>query len=99
MNALARHLKMERTRFLNPSGIDGKERPYSTAADLARLTRYALAKADFRFLHRAKGTPHHRAPRGRSPAISSSRTPTKLLGTQRIDGVKTGQHRTSPAIA
>ncbi len=49
MNALAKHLGMERTRFLNPSGVDAKERPYSTAADIARLTRYAMISAGFRF--------------------------------------------------
>lgn len=57
MNALARHLGMTRTRFFNPAGADSdgvrpypnKLRPYSTAADLARLTRLALTKADFRF--------------------------------------------------
>ena len=49
MNALAQHLGMERTRFLNPSGIDTKEKPFSTAADVARLTRYAMNNAGFRF--------------------------------------------------
>src|SRR5207237_3238078 len=51
MNALAKQLKMERTRFVNPHGIDQnvKPLPYSTAEDLARLTRYALNKASFRF--------------------------------------------------
>src|SRR6266481_3866686 len=43
MNALAKQLKMERTRFVNPHGIDYKVKPlpYSTAEDMARLTRYA----------------------------------------------------------
>lgn len=50
MNALARSLGMDRTRFLNPTGLDTKERPFSTAADLARLTRSALGKASFRFI-------------------------------------------------
>lgn len=50
MNALARSLNMERTRFLNPTGLDTKERPFSTAADMARLTRHALGKASFRFI-------------------------------------------------
>ena len=50
MNALARSLGMERTRFLNPTGLDTRERPFSTAADLARLTRQALGKASFRFI-------------------------------------------------
>lgn len=49
MNALARTLGMERTRFLNPTGADGQEKPFSTAADMARLMRYALGKASFKF--------------------------------------------------
>lgn len=50
MNALARSLGMERTRFLNPTGADTKEKPFSTAVDMARLTRHALEKASFRFI-------------------------------------------------
>src|ERR1700747_444519 len=44
MNALAKQLKMERTRFVNPHGIDYKVKPlpFSTAEDMARLTRYAM---------------------------------------------------------
>src|SRR5215469_5294194 len=51
MNALAKQLKMERTRFVNPHGIDYKVKPlpYSTAEDMARLTRYAMNKPSFRF--------------------------------------------------
>ena len=51
MNALAKQLKMERTRFVNPHGIDNNVRPmpFSTAEDMARLTRYAMDKASFRF--------------------------------------------------
>ena len=49
MNALARTLGMERTRFLNPTGFDAQEKPFSTAADMARLMRYALGKASFKF--------------------------------------------------
>jgi D-alanyl-D-alanine carboxypeptidase (penicillin-binding protein 5/6) len=51
MNALAKQLKMERTRFVNPTGIDEnvKPIPYSTAEDMARLARYAMNKASFRF--------------------------------------------------
>src|ERR1043165_4952911 len=50
MNFLAKSLLMERTRFSNPHGIDTnvKPMPYSTAADLARLTRYAINKPAFR---------------------------------------------------
>src|SRR6267378_4167149 len=51
MNALAKQLKMDRTRFVNPHGVDYKAKPlpYSTAEDMARLTRYAMNKASFRF--------------------------------------------------
>src|SRR5205807_493879 len=50
MNALAKHLRMERTRFVNPHGIDWKVKPlpYSTTEDMARLTRYAMNKTSFR---------------------------------------------------
>src|SRR5207245_10480776 len=43
MNALAKQLKMERTRFVNPHGVDQdvKPLPYSSAEDLGSLTRYA----------------------------------------------------------
>src|SRR5205085_10966265 len=48
MNFLAKSLLMERTRFSNPHGIDTdvKPMPFSTAADLARLTRYGMNKPD-----------------------------------------------------
>ena len=51
MNALAHTLGMKRTLFLNPSGSDNVEGalPYSTASDMARLTRYAYSEADFPF--------------------------------------------------
>jgi D-alanyl-D-alanine carboxypeptidase len=50
MNALARKLGMRRTLFLNPHGLDGMTPPpHSTAADVARLTRYAYTHAGFNF--------------------------------------------------
>ena len=89
MNALARHLGMERTRFLNPSGVDGTERPYSTAADMARLTRHALAKADFRFFVSQKER-RITVRRAGAPSDFLVHNTNQLLGTRRIDGVKTG---------
>src|SRR4029077_1045533 len=49
MNALAKQLKMDRTRFVNPDGIDEKVKPmpFSTAEDMARLAHYAMNKASF----------------------------------------------------
>ncbi len=49
MNALARNLRMDRTLFLNAHGIDATDNPYSTAQDMARLTKHALTKSGFRF--------------------------------------------------
>jgi D-alanyl-D-alanine carboxypeptidase len=94
MNALARRLGMARTLFLNPHGLDGLERklPYSTAEDVGRLTKYAMAKSAFRFyvsqaerqiaIHRGGGQIGYRL-----------RNTNELLGTDDIDGVKTGSTR------
>jgi D-alanyl-D-alanine carboxypeptidase (penicillin-binding protein 5/6) len=90
MNALAHTLGMERTRFLNPSGLDSQERPFSTAADMARLARYALSKADFRFFVAQK---ERRISFDRAGVKSEYllRNTNELLGVNNIDGVKTGQ--------
>ena len=92
MNALAKQLGMDRTRFVNPSGFDYKERPmpYSTAIDLARLTRYAMNKASFRFYvsQREREISFNR---GGKQLHALLKTTNDLLGTNGIDGVKTGQ--------
>ena len=90
MNALARQLNMLRTRFLNPTGLDTVERPYSTALDMARLTRHALTKADFSFFIAQKErrvTIH----RGGTTSDYMLRNTNDLLGVHNVDGVKTGQ--------
>ena len=46
MNLKAQQLGLHQTHFENPSGLDG-EAHYSTAADLARMTRFALKNPDF----------------------------------------------------
>ena len=92
MNALAKQLKMERTRFVNPHGVDQdvKPLPYSTAEDLARLTRYALNKASFRFYisQKERQISFRHAGKERRYLL---RNTNELLGTQGIDGVKTGR--------
>lgn len=89
MNALAQHLRMERTRFLNPSGLDNREKPYSTAADIARLTIYAMRSAGFRFYVSQK---EREIAIGRGPERLRYllRNTNQLLGTDATDGVKTG---------
>jgi D-alanyl-D-alanine carboxypeptidase len=89
MNALAAHLGMARTRFLNPSGIDSREKPYSTAADVARLTRYAMNNAGFRFYVSQKEREIEFG-RGAQRLRYLLRNTNELLGQDNIDGVKTG---------
>jgi serine-type D-Ala-D-Ala carboxypeptidase (penicillin-binding protein 5/6) len=91
MNALAKQLKMERTRFVNPHGIDYKVKPlpYSTAEDMARLTRYAMNKASFRFYvsQKERQISFNRAGHQLNYLL---RNTNELLGKMGIDGVKTG---------
>ena len=96
MNALAKQLKMERTRFVNPHGIDKNVRPMpsSTAEDMARLTRYAMNKASFRFYVSQKER-QISFDRGGHRLNYVLRNTNELLGKNGIDGVKTG--RTSRA--
>lgn len=46
MNQQAECLGLKNTHFENPNGLDGKQH-YSTAADLAKLTSYALKNPEF----------------------------------------------------
>ncbi len=90
MNALARKLKMENTKFLNPIGIDSMEKPYSTARDLVLLSMEAMSRSSFRFIVSQR----ERRITIRSVAGQSERALTntnQLLGSHAIDGVKTGQ--------
>ena len=93
MNALARRLHMDRTLFLNPHGLDSLERklPYSTAADMSRLTRYAMSKPAFRFFVSQKERRIVIAHEMGSPTEYMLRNTNELLGINAIDGVKTGQ--------
>jgi serine-type D-Ala-D-Ala carboxypeptidase (penicillin-binding protein 5/6) len=92
MNALAKQLKMERTHFVNPHGIDENVRPipYSTAEDVARLTRYAMNKASFRFYVSQKER-QISFRRGGKELHYMLRNTNELVGTRGIDGVKTGR--------
>ncbi len=97
MNALARQLGMRHTLFLNPHGLDtpeGQARPYSSAADLARLTRYGYSKSGLEF-YVSQATREIHIQRGSANLAFQITNTNKLLGTDHIDGVKTG--RTSSA--
>ena len=92
MNFLAKSLLMERTRFSNPHGIDTdvKPMPFSTASDLARLTRYAMNKPAFRF-YVAQKERQISFNRGNQKKAYLLRNTNELLGTNGVDGVKTGK--------
>jgi D-alanyl-D-alanine carboxypeptidase (penicillin-binding protein 5/6) len=92
MNFLAKSLRMERTRFTNPHGIDVGERsmPYSTASDLGRLSRYAVNKAAFRFYVSQKERQISFS-RGETKKNYLLRNTNELLGANGVDGVKTGR--------
>ena len=91
MNALARNLRMRRTIFLTPHGIDPAEgtMPVSTAADMARLTRYAYSDGDFRF-YVSQNTRDIDVQRGGETFSVALRNTNRILGQDGIDGVKTG---------
>ncbi len=93
MNALARTLGMKKTLFLNPSGNDSNPEaalPYSTAVDVARLTRYAYSEADFPFFVAQKSRVIHVFRGGADLPVTLTNT-NELLDQDGIDGVKTGR--------
>src|SRR5690606_26006615 len=59
MNEKAAQLGMVNTNFTNPHGLDDSEDHYSTAYDMAILTRYAMQNETFR---KISGTRVHHAP-------------------------------------
>jgi serine-type D-Ala-D-Ala carboxypeptidase (penicillin-binding protein 5/6) len=91
MNALARQLRMERTLFVNPHGLEPQKglQPYSTASDLAKLTIYAVSDAGFRFYvsQKERKVSIHR---GGQVLEYLLRNTNELLGSNGVDGVKTG---------
>lgn len=93
MNALARTLGMRKTKFLNPHGLDNEEQPYSTAADMARLSKYAMANAAFRFyVHQSERRISYTTAAG-VPTSYALKNTNELLNVNAIDGVKTGRTR------
>jgi D-alanyl-D-alanine carboxypeptidase len=92
MNALARNLSMKRTRFLNPSGLDNLSGglPFSSAADIARLTSYAYSKSGFPF-YVAQVTREVHLFRAGQPMSVWLKNTNPLLDQEGIDGVKTGR--------
>ncbi|MCD4839773.1 MULTISPECIES: D-alanyl-D-alanine carboxypeptidase family protein [Neobacillus] len=59
MNQKAQEIGMHNTHFANPHGLDDHEDHYSTAYDMAILTRYAMQNKTYQ---KISGTKVHRAP-------------------------------------
>ncbi len=59
MNQKAAEIGMQNTEFANPHGLDDHENHYSSAYDMAILTRYAMMNEKYREI---AGTKVHRAP-------------------------------------
>jgi D-alanyl-D-alanine carboxypeptidase len=80
---------------VNPHGLDANEKklPFSTAADMAKLTAYAVQKSAFRFYvsqPERRITIQHVAG---GPGDYLLKNTNELLGVDAIDGVKTGKTR------
>jgi D-alanyl-D-alanine carboxypeptidase (penicillin-binding protein 5/6) len=92
MNALARQLGMEKTLFVNPHGLEPRKglQPYSTAFDMVKLTAYAMKDAAFRFYVSQK---ERKVSFNRGGQVFQYllRNTNELVGTEGIDGVKTGR--------
>lgn len=87
MNELARVLGMKNTRFLNPHGLElPKQEGYSTAADIAKLSIYAMRRPAFAFFVRQKQRAINVA--GQSYQVTNT---NQLVGEHGILGIKTGQ--------
>jgi D-alanyl-D-alanine carboxypeptidase len=91
MNRLTKALGMRNTRFANPHGLERpRTRAYSTAADVARLSIYAMRRNAFNFIVRQNErqvTVHGAGGSSRKYVI---RNTNELIGQPGILGVKTG---------
>lgn len=90
MNQLAKAIGMKKTKFANPHGLDhGEQRGYSTASDMVRLAVYAMRNSGFAFFVKQKSRKVSFVRGDRELSFTVQNT-NQLLGTQDINGVKTG---------
>ncbi|TLS35635.1 D-alanyl-D-alanine carboxypeptidase family protein [Pseudalkalibacillus caeni] len=76
MNEKAKELGMTKTVFSNPHGLDDHEQHFSTAYDMALLTRYAMQNKKFQ---KISGTKRHSAPNPEEKWDRKWRNKNKLL--------------------
>lgn len=90
MNKLAAREGMKKTRFTNPHGFENsRSTPFSTAADMARLSMYAISRAPFRFYTNQRSR-NITVLRGGAPITVPLQNTNALLRRGNIDGIKTG---------
>ncbi|MBT8045496.1 MAG: serine hydrolase [Verrucomicrobiae bacterium] len=91
MNHLAKALRMRKTRFVNPHGLElpGKK-AYSTASDMARMSVHAMRDVGFAFYVKQKSRSIDViGVDGSKRAFKVSNT-NSLLGAMGVNGIKTG---------
>lgn len=90
MNRLAKALGMKGTRFGNPHGLEReKVKAWSTAADIARLSVYAMRRNAFNYIVRQKER-EVTVMTGIGRQLYTLRNTNKLAGEEGILGIKTG---------
>lgn len=87
MNATARELGMDDTRYVNADGMPTNGGGHSTARDQVRLATAVLGDAT---LKKITSTRYHSVPRTAEHRAYSWRNTNRLLGTPGVIGVKTG---------
>ena len=86
MNEKAKEIGMNNTNFVNPSGLDNEDDGnYSTAYDMALLTRYAMKYEEYR---KIVSTKSYKLKTNKKTYIWKNKN--KLLNTEYITGGKTG---------
>jgi D-alanyl-D-alanine carboxypeptidase len=101
LNALSRKLGMRETLFVDATGMEMNERrlPYSTAADMAVMARYAMNRSQFRFYVSQKSRLISIAHESLAASGYQLQNTNQLLGIDAIDGVKTSTTlRTGPCV-
>jgi len=90
MNKLAGHIGMTETKFANPHGLERpKAKGYSTAADMARLSVFAMRRNAINFIVRQKER-HIEVTGATGKHGYLIHNPNELLGEAGILGIKTG---------
>lgn len=88
MNKKAEDLGLSKTRFTNPTGLQGDGEQYSTVSELVVLTKYAMQNSTFR---KMVATYQHEIPESKEHKEFALFNETNLLTTYPgVRGVKTG---------